>query len=296
MYDIIVIGAGAAGMTAALYSARANKKVLILEQETIGGQIATSPLVENYPGFMKISGVEFSNNLFDQIIELGVDFELEKVINIEDLKDKKIVTTEYNTYESKTIIIATGSKHRSLGIDNEERLIGKGISYCVLCDGAFFKGKDVAIVGGGNTAVVSAIYLSEIVNKIYIVQMLDKLTAEEKLIEKINNIKNIEYIFNSKVDKLNGDTSLESITVGNRTINVEGVFVLIGLIPQNETFKNIIKLDKYGYIDADEECKTNIDGIFVAGDCRTKNIRQLTTASSDGTIAAINACNYIDSI
>ncbi len=212
------------------------------------------------------------------------------------MKDKKIVTTEYNTYESKTIIIATGSKHRSLGIDNEERLIGKGISYCVLCDGAFFKGKDVAIVGGGNTAVVSAIYLSEIVNKIYIVQMLDKLTAEEKLIEKINNIKNIEYIFNSKVDKLNGDTSLESITVGNRTINVDGVFVLIGLIPQNETFKNIIKLDKYGYIDADEECKTNIDGIFVAGDCRTKNIRQLTTASSDGTIAAINACNYIDSI
>ncbi len=296
MYDVIVIGAGAAGMTAALYSARANKKVLILEQETIGGQIATSPLVENYPGFMKISGVEFSNNLFDQIIELGVDFELEKVINIDNLNDLKKVTTEYHTYESKTIIIATGSKHRSLGIDNEEQLIGKGISYCVLCDGSFFKGKDVAIVGGGNTAVVSAIYLSEIVNKIYIVQMLDKLTAEVKLIEKLNNIKNIEYIFNSKVDRLNGDDSLNSITIGDKNINVDGVFVLIGLIPQNEAFKNIIKMDKYGYIIADEDCKTNVDGIFVAGDCRTKKIRQLTTASSDGTIAAINACNYIDSM
>ncbi len=296
MYDIIVIGAGVAGMTSALYSLRANKKVLVLEQETIGGQIASSPLIENYPGFMSISGIEFSNNLYDQIINLGVDFELEKVIKVEDKINKKIVTTEYNTYETKSIIIATGSKHRALGIENEEKFIGNGISYCVLCDGAFYKGKDVAIVGGGNTAVVSAIYLSEMVNKIYIIQMLDKLTAEEKLIEKINKIKNIEYIFNSKVDKLNGDSSLESINIKDKTLKIDGLFVSIGLLPQNEVFRDLVKLDKYGYIEADESCKTNVDGIFVAGDCRSKIVRQLTTASSDGTTASINACNYVDNI
>lgn len=296
MYDIIIIGAGVAGMTSALYSLRANKKVLILEQETIGGQIASSPLVENYPGYMSISGVELSNNLYDQIINLGVDFELEKVIKLEDFKDYKVVTTEYNTYKSKSVIIATGCKHRPLGIENEDKFIGNGISFCVLCDGAFYKGKDVAIVGGGNTAVVSAIYLSEMVNKLYIVQMMDKLTAEEKLIEKINKINNIEYIFNSKVDKLNGNDSLESIDVYGRNIKVDAVFVNIGLLPQNDIFKDLIKLDKYGYFDSDESCKTNIEGIFVAGDCRRKSIRQLTTASSDGTTAAINACNYVDSI
>jgi len=296
MYDIIIIGAGVAGMTSALYSLRANKKVLILEQETIGGQVASSPLIENYPGFMSISGNDLSNNLYDQITNLGVDFELEKVTKVEDKKDKKIVTTEYNTYETKSIIIATGCKHRPLGVENEEKFIGNGISYCVLCDGAFYKGKDVAIIGGGNTAVVSAIYLSEIVNKIYMIQMLDKLTAEEKLIEKINKIKNIEYIFNSKVDKLNGNDSLESITVGDKTIKLDGIFISIGLLSQNDIFKDLIKLDKYGYIDSDESCKTNIEGIFVAGDCRRKDVRQITTASSDGTTASINACNYVDNI
>jgi thioredoxin reductase (NADPH) len=245
---------------------------------------------------MSISGNDLSNNLYDQIINLGVDFELEKVIKVEDKKDKKIVTTEYNTYETKSIIIATGCKHRPLGIKNEETFIGKGISYCVLCDGAFYKEKDVAVIGGGNTAVVSAIYLSEIVNKIYIIQMLDKLTAEEKLIEKINKIKNIEYVFNSKVDKLNGDDLLESITVGDKTIKLDGVFVSIGLLPQNDMFKDLIKLDKYGYIDSDESCRTNVEGIFVAGDCRSKKVRQITTASSDGTTASINACNYVDNI
>lgn len=296
MYDIIIIGGGVAGMTAALYSLRANKKVLIIEKETIGGQIASSPLVENYPGYMSISGIELSNNLYDQITNLGVDFELEQVIKLEDFKEYKQVTTDYNTYKSKTVIIATGCKHRPLGLSNEEQFIGNGVSYCVLCDGAFYKDKDVAIVGGGNTAVVSAIYLSEMVNKLYIVQMLDKLTAEEKLIEKLNKIDNIEYIFNSKVDRLNGNEKLESIDIGNKNIKIDAVFVNIGLLSQNEVFKDLITLDRYGYIDSNESCKTNIDGIFVAGDCRTKNIRQLTTASSDGTTAAINACNYIDNI
>ncbi len=296
MYDIIIIGGGVAGMTAALYSLRANKKVLIIEKETIGGQIASSPLVENYPGYMSISGIELSNNLYDQITNLGVDFELEQVIKLEDFKEYKQVTTDYNTYKSKTVIIATGCKHRPLGLSNEEQFIGNGVSYCVLCDGAFYKDKDVAIVGGGNTAVVSAIYLSEMVNKLYIVQMLDKLTAEEKLIEKLNKIDNIEYIFNSKVDRLNGDEKLESIDIGNKNIKIDAVFVNVGLLSQNEVFKDLITLDRYGYIDSNESCKTNIDGIFVAGDCRTKTIRQLTTASSDGTTAAINACNYIDNI
>lgn len=296
MYDIIIIGGGVAGMTAALYSLRANKKVLIIEKETIGGQIASSPLVENYPGYMSISGIELSNNLYDQITNLGVDFELEQVIKLEDFKEYKQVTTDYNTYKSKTVIIATGCKHRPLGLSNEEQFIGNGVSYCVLCDGAFYKDKDVAIVGGGNTAVVSAIYLSEMVNKLYIVQMLDKLTAEEKLIEKLNKIDNIEYIFNSKVDRLNGNEKLESIDIGNKNIKIDAVFVNVGLLSQNEVFKDLITLDRYGYIDSNESCKTNIDGIFVAGDCRTKTIRQLTTASSDGTTAAINACNYIDNI
>lgn len=296
MYDIIVIGAGVAGMTSALYSLRANKKVLIIEKETIGGQISSSPLVENYPGYKAISGIELSNTLYDQIIDLGVDFEIDNVKKVEDFNDYKLVTTEYNSYKSKAIIISTGCKHRPLGIENENKYIGKGISFCVLCDGAFYKGKDVAIIGGGNTALVSAIYLSEIVNKLYIIQMLDKFTAEEKLIEKLNKIKNIEYIFNSKVDKLYGDELLESIDVGQRNIKLDAVFVNIGLLPQNEVFKDLIKLDKYGYFESDESCKTNIDGIFVAGDCRSKKIRQLTTASSDGTIASIEACNYVDSI
>ncbi len=296
MYDIIIIGAGVAGMTSALYSLRANKKVLILEQETIGGQIASSPLVENYPGYMSISGTELSNNLYDQIINLNVDFELERVLQLKKLKNYKEVITEYNTYKGKAIIIATGSKHKPLGIKDEEKYIGSGISFCVLCDGAFYKNKDVAVIGGGNTAMVSAIYLSEIVNKLYVIQMLDKLTAEKKLINKLKEKDNVEYIFNAKVDKLNGNKELESITVNGKDIVLDGIFVNIGHMPQNDIFKNLIKLDECGYIDSDESCKTNVEGIFVAGDCRTKQIRQLTTATSDGTTAAINACNYIDSI
>lgn len=296
IYDIVIIGAGVAGMTSALYALRANKKVLILEQETIGGQIATSPLVENYPGFISISGIELSNNLYDQIINLAVDFELEKVIKVDLNKDIKIITTDYNEYKGKTVIVATGCKHRPLGIENEEKYIGNGLSYCVLCDGAFFKGKDVAIVGGGNTAIVSAIYLSEIVNKIYIVQNLEKLTAEEKLIEKIQTINNIEYLFNSKITGIIGNEKIEGISIEDKILDIDGVFISIGLIPQNEVFKEHLELSKSGYIVSDESCKTNIEGVFVAGDCRTKKVRQLTSASSDGTTAAIEACYYVDKI
>lgn len=296
MYDIIIIGSGVAGMTSALYSARAGKKVLVLEQETIGGTITSSPSVENYPGYLEISGSDLANKLFEQLTNLDVEVEIDKVVKIENHDDHKTITTEYNKYECKSIIIATGSKHRHLGVADEDKFIGNGIYYCVLCDGAFFKNKDVAIVGGGNTAVVSAIYLADICKKVYIIQMLGNLTAEQKLIDKLKSKTNIEYLYNSKITSLNGDESLTNINTNKEKIEVEAVFVSIGQIPQNEIVKDLVKLDENGYIDADETCKTNIDGIFVAGDCRRKKIRQITTATADGTIASIAACNYVDNI
>lgn len=296
MYDIIIIGCGPAGMTAGIYAARANKKVLIIEKETIGGQISSSPLVENYPGYNEISGSELANNMFEQVTALGVDVELDEVKKIEYGKIKKVITLD-NVYESKVVIIATGSRYKLLGLKNEDNLIGNGIHFCVACDGAFFKDKIVAVIGGGNSAVINAITLSDICKKVYVIQIIDKLTAESTLVEKLKEKENVEIILNAKVTELIGEDNLQAIKVNIlnkvREIKLDGMFISIGLIPQSDFVKELLPINKYGYIESNN-CVTEKDGIFVAGDCRDKQIRQLTVATSDGTTAALDAIAYLN--
>lgn len=293
MYDVIIIGCGPAGMTAALYLLRANKKVLILEKETIGGQISSSPLVENYPGVSSISGSELANNMYEQIVDLGAEIELEEVIKVQPGKFKKVVTTD-SEYEAKSVIIATGSKYRLLGLDNEEELIGSGIHFCVSCDGAFYKDKVVAVIGGGNSALINATYLSDICKKVYLIQRGDILTAEVSLQDRLKKRSNVEIILSHEVKKINGDDSLESIVLDDGCeIKLDGMFIAIGHIPQNDFIKDIVNLDERNYIDSDD-AKTNLDGIFVAGDCRRKKYRQLTTACNDGTNAALDTIDYLE--
>ena len=296
MYDIIIIGCGPAGMTAGIYAARANKKVLIIEKETIGGQISSSPLVENYPGYKEISGSELANNMFEQVTALGVDVELDEVEKIEYGKIKKVITLD-NVYEAKAVIIATGSRYKLLGLKNEDNLIGNGIHFCVACDGAFFKDKIVAVIGGGNSAVINAITLSDICKKVYVIQIIDKLTAESTLVEKLKEKENVEIILNAKVTELIGEDNLQAIKVNIlnkvREIKLDGMFISIGLIPQSDFVKELLPINKYGYIESNN-CVTEKDGIFVAGDCRDKQIRQLTVATSDGTTAALDAIAYLN--
>ncbi|MBR3660502.1 MAG: thioredoxin-disulfide reductase [Bacilli bacterium] len=299
MYDIIIIGAGPAGLTAALYASRAMKKILVLEAVSYGGQIINSSMVDNYPAIPHTDGYDFATRLYNQVKELKVDIKFERVIEIIDQDKYKLIKTKDNTYESKTIIIATGNSSRKLGIDKEEELVGRGVSYCATCDGAFFKNKDVAVIGGGNTALEDAIYLSNIASHVYIIHRNDAFKAEDVLIKTIKEKNNIECIYNSNITKLNGEEKLESIEITNndgtiKTINVSGIFIAIGRVPENEIFKNIITLDDSGYILAGENCHTNIQGIFVAGDARHKELRQLVTATSDGAIAATEAIKYLD--
>lgn len=293
MYDVIVIGAGPAGMTSAIYLARANKKVLVLEKETIGGQMASSPLIENYPGYSAISGSALANNMYEQLCNLDVEIELEEVKEIKDGKIKKVIT-EDNTYECKAIIIATGSKYRLLGLDNEINLIGKGIHFCVACDGAFYKGKTVAVIGGGNSAIINAITLADLCEKVYVIQNLDTVTCEEALVSKLKEKTNVEVITSSVVTKINGEDELQSIEINNdKVINLDGMFISIGLVPQSEFVKDILPVNKYGYIESNN-CTSSIPGIFIAGDCRDKMVRQITVATSDGTISATSAIEYLN--
>ena len=301
MYDIIIIGAGPAGLTAAIYARRASKKVLVLEAKTYGGQIINTLDIENYPAAAHISGFDFATNLYNQAKELGAEIVFEKVIEIKNNDLEKEVHTSKNIYKSKALIIATGSDNRKLGLDNEDALIGKGISYCATCDGAFYKKKDVAVVGGGNTALEDALYLSDIVNKVYLIHRRDEFRGEESTIKKLQEKTNVEFIYNSNVTKLNANEKLESIDVTNKdgnkkTLEVAGLFIAIGRIPENENFKELINTDESGYIKAGEDCKTNIEGIFVAGDNRTKEVRQLVTATSDGAISATAAIKYINTL
>lgn len=297
MYDTIIIGSGMAGMTAALYLLRANKKVLVIEQESIGGQIASSPRVENYPGYKSISGSELTSNLYDQIEELGCDYEFEEVLSIETVKDIKVVKTDMGIHQAKTVIIATGAKYRRLNLDREEEFIGNGISFCVACDGAFYKDKDVCVIGGGNSALSISLELVNICKSVTIIQDLANLTGEPINVEKILKNEKVSVHYNSKVlsyiiedDEFKGIRIIENGI--NKDIPCDGIFVSIGTIANTKPFENL-KMDPYKYIIADDANETSEKGIFVAGDCRSKKIRQLTTATSDGTIAAISVLNYL---
>lgn len=299
MYDIIIIGAGPAGMTAAIYGKRALKSVLILEAITYGGQIINTLDIENYPVEAHISGFDFATKLYNQVIDLGAEIKYEKVTEIIDKNEYKEVMTSKNTYQAKTIIIATGADNRKLGLENESDLIGKGISYCATCDGNFFKKKDVAVVGGGNTALEDALYLSSIANKVYLIHRRDQFRGDQSVVEKLKEQDNVEFVYNSNVTKLIADETLTSIEVTNKdgstkNIPVKGLFIAIGKVPENENFKNLINVDEAGYIIADESCHTNIPGIFVAGDTRNKELRQLVTATADGAIAATEAIKYLN--
>jgi len=298
MYDIVIIGAGPAGLTAAIYARRNNKKVLLLESSSYGGQIINTLSVENYPTYSQISGFDFATKLFNQVKELGCEIVFEKAISIKNLDNEKEVITTKNKYKAKTIILATGVKTRSLGLDLEDKLVGKGISYCATCDGAFYKNKDVAVVGGGNTAIEDALYLSDIANRVYLIHRKDFFTAEELLVEKLKCKDNVDILYNSSVKLLNGKDKLESISIENNNetieISVSGLFIAIGKDPDNQFISDLINTDSSGYIITDENCKTNIDGIFAAGDNRSKNLRQLVTATSDGAIAASEAIKYIN--
>lgn len=302
MYDIIIVGAGPAGLTAALYARRADKTVLVIEKESFGGQITSSPKVENYPTIKEISGNELAQMMLDQIMEHGAELEMAEVLRIEKSNGVMKVITDYGEFEGKSVILATGSKHRHLGLPREEELTGKGVSYCAVCDGAFFSGAPVAVVGGGNTALQEAVMLSEYCTHVTVVQNLSTMTGEARLVSILEKKPNVTMIFDTVVTELLGEDKLEGLLLKNSKtgeqtkLSVDGLFVAIGQVPENKPFANLVPLNDYGYITAGENCLTNTTGIFVAGDCRTKQVRQITTATADGAVAALAACRYLDAL
>ncbi len=298
MYDIIIVGAGPAGLTAAIYARRASKTVLVLEAMTYGGQIINTPDIENYPAAAHISGLDFANKIYEQATALGAEIVFEKVTEIKDGAEKTVVTPD-NTYTAKAVIIATGSENRKLGVEGEEQLVGRGISYCATCDGAFYRKKTVAVVGGGNTALEDALYLSDLAETVYLIHRRDAFRGDEATVNALKQRSNVKFIYNSTVTKLNADKRLTSIEVTDRntgevsTIELNGLFVAVGRIPENQNFAQLIRLDDSGYIEAGEDCLTNVPGIFAAGDNRVKSVRQLVTAAADGAVAATAAIKYI---
>ena len=296
MYDILIIGAGPAGLAAAIYARRAGKSTLIIEKETFGGQMNLSPKIENYPGFEEISGMELADKMVEQAISLGAEVELDTVLSIEDKGESKILHCEGADFEGKAVIIATGAKHRHLGVEGEEELIGEGISFCAVCDGAFYEGKDVIVIGGGNSALQEAVLLSKTSKTVTVIQNLPYLTGEQKLQDILNAEEKVSFIMPAEI--LSFEKSGEKVNVNisadgeNKTVSADGVFVAIGLQPDNEAFKDNVEL-QYGYVKADETCTTNAKGIFTAGDCRTKGVRQIATAIADGATAALEAIKYL---
>lgn len=299
MYDIIIIGAGPAGMTAAIYARRAAKTVLVLEAAAYGGQIINTPDIENYPVAAHISGFDFATNIYNQAVALGAEFKFEKALEIKDGAEKTVVTAK-NEYTAKAVIIATGSQNRKLGVEDEDKLIGRGISYCATCDGAFFRNKNVAVVGGGNTALEDALYLADIANTVYLIHRRDSFRGEEATVEKLKEKPNVEFVLNSVVKKLIAEKRLTGVEVENkdgvsRTLEVNGLFAAVGRIPETSAFAGLADIDGSGYFASDESCLTKTPGIFVAGDVRSKDVRQLVTATADGAVAATKAVGYINS-
>ena len=299
MYDIGIIGGGTAGMTAAIYGQRAGKKTIIIEGGVFGGQITSSPNVENYPGIASVSGSEFSMNLLDQAVKLGAETAMDQVTGIREEDGVKIIETAGKEYPCRSDILATGVTHRHLGIPNEERLTGAGVSYCATCDGMFFRGRDVAVIGGGSTALQDAEFLSNYCRKVYLIHRRDEFRGEDSIVKRLQGKENVEFILSATVKEIIGDQAVERLIVNSKKsgkefkLDVSGVFIAVGQIPKNEIFADVVKLDADGFILAAEDCITSRPGIFAAGDCRTKEVRQLTTAAADGAVAALAACKYI---
>ena len=302
MHDIIIVGGGPAGLTAAIYALRGGKSVLVIEKAGFGGQIAFSPKVENIPGFQLIAGAEFADKLTEQAMALGADVELENVVDVEDLGSVKRVTTEEGSvFEGKAVILANGVKHRMLGLEGEEELIGKGLSFCAVCDGAFYTGLHAAMIGGGNSALQEALLLAEVCSKVTVVQNLPTFTGEQKLADALMAKDNVEVLFSTVVSEyktengqLTGLKLHNDATGTDSEITVDGAFLAVGLQPENEAFAHLVGLNEYGYYDVNEFCATKTPGLYVAGDCRSKFIRQVTTAAGDGAIAAMGACRWLD--
>ena len=302
MTDILIVGAGPAGLTAAIYARRAEKSVMIVEKANFGGQMTFSPKIENYPGFTTVSGAALADSMVEQALAQGASMELEEVTRILPRGDHFTVETDCGTHEAKAVILATGAAHRTLGLPGEEELVGAGVSYCAVCDGAFFKGQRVALVGGGNSALQEAILLADLCEKVTIVQNLEFLTGEKKLADIVASLPNVEILLGRVVTGLLGEGSLsaveitETATGKKETLAVDGLFVAIGLKPENQAFADVAALDEAGYISSDERCLTSTPGLFTAGDCRTKAVRQISTAIADGASAALAASRYIDSL
>ncbi len=302
MYDIIVVGGGPAGMTAALYAQRNGKTSLVIEKAGFGGQITHSPKVENLPGTLTISGNEFADSMLSQILEQGAEIEIETVTSIESDGNKKIVKTdEGGEYEALAVIIATGVKHRMLGLEGENELVGEGISFCAVCDGDFYSGKTVCVAGGGNSALQEAILLADKCSEVIMLQDLPEFTGEERLQQVLFSRDNVSAHTGVKITRLLSESGeLTGVEIEKdgaaQEIRCDGLFVAIGLIPENGPFADLAKLNSYGYFESDESCTTKTEGIFVAGDCRSKTVRQVTTAAADGTCAALAACRYINGL
>ncbi len=301
MYDIIIIGGGPAGLTAAVYARRAGKSALVLEKASFGGQITYSPKIENFPSAVSISGTELADKMMEQALSQGADIELEEAVSVEKTDTGFKVVTDFSEYEAKALVIATGAKHRLLGVKGEDDFVGKGISFCAVCDGAFYADKEVVVVGGGNSAIVEATLLAQTCKKVTIVQNLPYLTGEKVTAEALVAKDNVEVIYSATVKEFRGDDELKEVVVslsdgGEQILTPEGVFIAIGLAPENSAFANLAELNEYGYIKADESCCTMTEGVFVAGDCRTKTVRQIATAAADGAVAALKAVEYVDSL